>query len=541
MKKLTLKKGFILFLLLVGVLTALVISATFNLTRSVNHLQRMEASRYESSLLASEFKSLTQAMTRDVMAFVSTEQPEFLESYEASRRSLLGEQADGAPSMQARFHIGGFTEEELAALQAAHAAQLALMGVERQAIETAKGEFDDGQGGVRIALPNALMAKVLIFGQQYSEAAADIAAHIARFDTLQSERHTAEVGQAADRIRMASQIVLATIVILFLGTALALRSLYRGIKRPLDAGIELAEDLAAGNLAARINIERHDELGQLLQALNGIGESLAHTVGEVQLRTEHIAVSAHQTAQSNHLLESRSADQARHLTQTAEAMAQLAMTVRTNAEAAQRARDFVGQAANGANYGQQVAQQALDTMQALREHSRAIAEITSLIDAIAFQTNILALNASVEAARAGQHGKGFAVVATEVGALSNKTAQAAREIAALVHTSVQNMDAGASLVERSANAMDDIHRNVQQARELMAAIAEASRDQAHDVARVTTAVAELNALTGDTVSQVQLAAQATRSQDEQARGLASLISRFRLAASHPAMDFTALQ
>src|SRR5690606_24115239 len=97
-----------------------------------------------------------------------------------------------------------------------------------------------------------------------------------------------------------------------------------------------------------------------------------------------------------------------------------------------------------ANYGQQVAQQALDTMQALREHSRAIAEITSLIDAIAFQTNILALNASVEAARAGQHGKGFAVVATEVGALSNKTAQAAREIAALVHTSVQNMDAGAS-------------------------------------------------------------------------------------------------
>src|SRR5690606_33012223 len=107
-----------------------------------------------------------------------------------------------------------------------------------------------------------------------------------------------------------------------------------------------------------------------------------------------------------------------------------------------------------ASDGQRIAQQALATMQTLRDHSRKIEEITRLIDGIAFQTNILALNASVEAARAGQHGKGFAVVATEVGALAHKTADAAREIASPVGTSVQNVGAGVSLVDRTVHAMN---------------------------------------------------------------------------------------
>lgn len=264
---------------------------------------------------------------------------------------------------------------------------------------------------------------------------------------------------------------------LFLGSGLSLRKLYRDIKRPLNTGVTLAQQLAEGNLAARVKVERHDELGKLLIALNGIGEALALTLGEVRRRTEHIAVSAHQTAQTNHVLQERSSDQAQHLQHTALAMEELAATVQTNAEGSHKARDFVVGAADAARNGQEVAQSALTTMQTLRENSRMIADITSLIDAIAFQTNILALNASVEAARAGLHGRGFAVVATEVGTLSHKTADAAREIATLVQTSVKN-----------------------------------------------------------TVNQVSLAAQATRSQEDQARGLAALIGRFKLDAAETAED-----
>ncbi|NLC36282.1 MAG: chemotaxis protein [Alcaligenaceae bacterium] len=531
-KNLTLKKGFIAFLLILGVLSALVVTAIFNLTRSVEHLRHTEESRYQSTLLATEYKNLTQAMTRDVMAFVSTEQPEFLESYEQQVALLRDTDAGGAdaqPSLLERFRQAGFTPEEMAALEAAYTDHLELMKVEKEAIETASGQFDDGQGGIRVALPNALMAKVLIFGQQYSSAAAAIAAQIDQFDQMQSGRHEAEVAQASHDIWVGSAIVLSAIVILFLGSALALRTLYRGIKQPLDTGVALAEQLAEGDLAARVSVERHDELGKLLLALNGIGEALALTVGEVRQRAENIAVTAHQSAQSNELLDMRSNDQAQHLQETAAAMEQLAATVQNNAEGSIMARDFVIGASDAARKGHDIAQSALTTMQALRDNSRTIADITSVIDSIAFQTNILALNAAVEAARAGQHGKGFAVVATEVGSLSHKTAEAAREIAKLVQTSVSNMDAGASLVDKTVDAMDDIRINVEQARQLVTDISTASREQATGIAQVFTAVAELESLTTETVSQVGLAAQATRSQEEQANGLAELITRFKLA------------
>ncbi len=533
-KNLTLKKGFIAFLIVLGALSALVASAILNLTHSVDHLRDTEISRYHSTLLASEYKSLTQAMTRDVMAFVSTEQPEFLESYNDHVTFLMGgaarhSQPQPRPPMLERFRIAGFTAEEMAALESAHAAHLELMEVEKEAIETASGQFDDGQGGIRVALPNALMAKVLIFGQQYTDAAAAIAADIDRFDQMQAQRHATQITAAANEIREASAIVLAAIAILFLVSALALRKLYRDIKRPLDTGVALAQRLAAGDLAARVPVRRHDELGKLLIALNGIGEALTLTVGEVRRRSEHIAVTAHQTAESNQVLELRSNEQAQHLQQTAGAMQALATTVQTNANGAEMAREFVAGAADAARNGQDIAQSALTTMQTLRESSRMIADITSLIDAIAFQTNILALNASVEAARAGQHGRGFAVVATEVGALSHKTAEAAREIASLIQTSVKNMDAGATLVDKTVHAMNDIHSNVEQVRQLVTDISEASQVQATGIAQVNAAIAELDTLTDDTVTQVTLAAQATRSQEEQARGLAALIARFRLA------------
>lgn len=160
-RNLTLKKGFIAFLLVLGVLSAMVATAIFNLTRSVDHLRQTEESRYHSTLLATEYKNLCQAMTRDAMAFVSTEQPEFLESYQQQVAYLTGAQAEGSEpraSVLERIRAAGFTDDEMAALESAYSAHLDLMKVEKEAIETASGQFDDGQGGIRVALPNALDA-----------------------------------------------------------------------------------------------------------------------------------------------------------------------------------------------------------------------------------------------------------------------------------------------------------------------------------------------------------------------------------------------
>ncbi len=527
-KRLTLKKGFIFFLITLGVLSALVVTAVVNLARSVDHLRDTQQSRYASTLLATEYKNLTQAMTRDVMAFVSTEQPEFLESYDAGAARLEGDGTRERPGMLERFAAAGFTPDEMALLESAHTAQRELMAVEREAIQTASGQFDDGQGGVRVALPNSLMAKVMIFGQQYTQAAADIATGIDAFDQAQARRHEAEVRAAGNDIQAGSRIALGAMTILLLGSALALHTLYRSIKQPLDTGVALAERLAQGDLAAQAHVQRHDELGKLLLALNGIGAALAQTVGEVRQRADQIAHAAHETAQGNAALNLHSQAQARHLQETAGAMEELAVTVQNNAEGAGMASELVCTASDTAERGHDIAQSALLTVQGLRESSRTIADITHLIDSVAFQTNILALNAAVEAARAGPHGKGFAVVAAEVRSLSLKTADAAREIATHITTSVQNMDSSAALVDKTVGAMGEIRQSVEQARTLVSNISKASREQAAGIAQVTGAVAELNALTDETVRQVGLAAQATTSQEEQAQGLAALIARFKL-------------
>lgn len=533
-KNLTLKKGFVVFLLILGMLSALVVTAVVNLTSRVEHLRHTEQSRYESTRLAAEYKSLTEAMTRDVMAYVSTEQPEFLERYEAAAVLLDGTggpDQDGQEGFIQRFRNAGFTPQELDRLESAHAAHRELMHVEREAIQTASGQFDDGQGGIRVALPNSLMAKVMIFGQQYTDAAQAIATDIDAFDRLQAERHEREVTLAVEDIQAGSRIALGAMAILLLGSALALRTLYRGIKQPLDTGVALAQQLASGDLAARVDVRRHDELGKLLMALNGIGAALSDAVGEVQQRAERIAVAAHSIARGNQELEQRSGHQAQHLQETATAMEQLAVTVQNNAEAAATARDLVSHASESAERGHIVAQSALSTMRALRESSRTIAEITRLIDSIAFQTNILALNASVEAARAGAHGKGFAVVAAEVGALSHKTAEAAREISTLISASVKTMDDSATLVDRTVRAMDGIRESVEEARLLVTDISDASREQATGIAQVSDAIAVLDSLTLESVSQVGRAAEATRSQEEQADGLTALIGRFHLEAT----------
>lgn len=199
---LTLKNGFIVFLAVLALLCALTFSALRNVASSIDHLQETESKRLYATQLAAQYKDYAQALTRHAMAFVSSEQPEFEEAYFEATDRLYGKAADAAgnntPLIQ-RFRQADFTADEMALIESAFAVTEALARQEIKAIHTAKGVEDDGAGGQKIALPQPLLAKVLLFGQQYIGAANDLAQQIDSFNTMQSGRYAAEMEQARHR------------------------------------------------------------------------------------------------------------------------------------------------------------------------------------------------------------------------------------------------------------------------------------------------------------------------------------------------------
>src|SRR5690606_12566741 len=188
-----------------------------------------------------------------------------------------------------------------------------------------------------------LLAKALLFGQQYTTAAAEVARDIDDFNIMQSNRFNLQA-QAADLAsQRAYDNAVSALILLVICSAAALFMLFQSIKRPLDQGVRLARQLAAGDLTANIKVVRRDELGSLLNALNGIGHGLQQVVSDVRQRTTQIASASRQLSEGNTDLSGRIREQAASLQQTAATMDELAVAVRHNTENAHLAATLVSQ------------------------------------------------------------------------------------------------------------------------------------------------------------------------------------------------------
>jgi methyl-accepting chemotaxis protein len=308
--------------------------------------------------------------------------------------------------------------------------------------------------------------------------------------------------------------------------------LVRAITGPLDRALGLAERVAAGDLSARVSDEGHDEMAQLLRALNRMGTQLAGIVARVREVADGIATGSQHIAQGNADLSSRTENQAAALQQTASSMEQLGATVRQNAESARQANQLAGDASQVAQRGGEVVARVVETMKGIDASSKKIAEITGVIDGIAFQTNILALNAAVEAARAGEQGRGFAVVAAEVRALAQRAAGAAREIKGLIGRSVDQVEQGSTLVGEAGQTMDEVVRAIGRVTALMAEIDTATSEQSDGVTQVGQAVSQMDQHTQQNAALVEQSAAAADSLQRQAQDLVEAVAVFKLASGH---------
>jgi len=296
-------------------------------------------------------------------------------------------------------------------------------------------------------------------------------------------------------------------------------------ERELEATVARATD---GDLAARVQEDGKEGFGKsLATGMNRLVQNMADVLAEISAAAVEVDSGAKEISRGNSDLSQRTEQQASSLQQTASSMDQMTVIVKNNADNAAQANQLARAARDQAEQGGSVVNAATTAMRQIESSSKKIADIISVIDAIAFQTNLLALNAAVESARAGEHGRGFAVVASEVRNLASRSGAAAKEISALIEDSVAKVREGARLVDASGRVFQTIVDGVKKVTDVVAEIAASSQEQASGIEQVTKAVNSMDDGTQQNAALVEQATAAAQALTEQAANLMQLIERYQ--------------
>jgi methyl-accepting chemotaxis protein len=352
-------------------------------------------------------------------------------------------------------------------------------------------------------------------------------------------------------------LVVAGIVLLVVwGVALV-----RSVSRALHSMIYMVKDLAEGegDLTKRLGIVTHDELGELAKWFNTFLDKIHGIISDVARTAEQVA-SASEELSSSATLQAQGADhQKDQTTQVATAMQEMSCTVQQVSEHCTRAAEASRRAAETAREGGTIVEKALTQMRSITESvaktakemselgrsTDQIGRIAGVIDDIADQTNLLALNAAIEAARAGEQGRGFAVVADEVRKLAERTTTATKEIAQMITTiqdgttgAIKAMEIGSQQVQegvtstaRAGESLKQIIHVSEEVGSMITHIATAATEQSGATADVNQSMDQIAQLGKESAVAAQQSAKACQDLSELALALQNMVGSFKLLAA----------
>ena len=309
--------------------------------------------------------------------------------------------------------------------------------------------------------------------------------------------------------------------------AISVNRLFKSIEDSFWETGQVAGDIASGRLETKISGEYEGAFYDLQRDINTTADRLRDVATRISAASDAVSSESSLMSQNADELSRRSGSQADALAITHSSIDQVTQNIGQNVAGAERVAAGAVDASDQALTGQKVVAEAVSTMKQIETSAREVGQIVDVIDDISFQTNVLALNAGVEAARAGDAGKGFAVIAQEVRHLASRASEAAQNIGQLISSSASDVKKGAKLVNRTGEVLDGIVTAFAEVKSTAEEIALSIRDQSNSIDQVAFAISDLDRITKGNVSAAdEMATAALRLNDETHR-MEELIGFFR--------------
>lgn len=300
-----------------------------------------------------------------------------------------------------------------------------------------------------------------------------------------------------------SSLFIAVIIVQFIALFLLWAYMTKYLVTPINTVKKSIEEVTSGKLGVSIPEFGNNCAGRLIPGINSLSSNIATLVREIRASSQTAMTLSDQLSSRSAQLSVKTEQQSASLVQTAASMEEMAASTKNNADNTRLASEQANIATLQARKGGELMGQVANNMQSITDCAQQMTEIISLIDGIAFQTNILAHNAAVEAARAGDHGKGFSVVAGEVRSLAHRSAEAAKNIKSLIEVTSHNVTQGVNVVSEAEKNMHDIVTGSGNVSRLMDEISASTSEQEKGISQITQALSELERVTQSNVSMVE--------------------------------------